>query len=210
MEGARMVPQGGVDARHAAPARAQGAVAVLLHDPPRQPRGRSRRRPEGRRAPGFVGLAGDADDGALFPRPAARGPGGGEAARQPGVPRHPVPARQPDARQAAELPRLRRRAVLSLAHQGHGRRRFLHRLGGPRRRRDGLCQPRAGLRARQGLEPELAQGPHDRASWAMPRSTKATCTRRCSNTGSTASRTAGGSSTTTARAWTRWSPTACS
>ena len=28
--------------------------------------------------------------------------------------------------------------------------------------RDGLCQPGAGLRARQGLEPELAQGPHDR------------------------------------------------
>ena len=98
---------GGHNARHAAPARAQGALAVELHDPPCQPRGRSRRRPEGGRAPGLLGLARHADDGALFPHPAPRGSGGRQAACQPGVPRHPVPARQPEPRQAAEFPRLR-------------------------------------------------------------------------------------------------------
>ena len=163
MEGARMLPR---QAASTLDMLRQLERKVLwlssLHDPPRQPRGRSRRRPEGRRAPGLVRLARHADDGALFPRPAARGPRGRQAAREPGVPRHPVPARQPDARQAAELPRLRRRAVLPLAHQGQGRRRLLDRLGRPRHRRDGLCQPGAGLRARQGLEPGLAQGPHDR------------------------------------------------
>ena len=37
----------------------------------------------------------------------------------PELPRHPIPARQADARQARELPRLQGRAVLSVAHQGH-------------------------------------------------------------------------------------------
>ncbi len=39
-----------------------------------------------------------------------------------------------DAGEAAELPRLQGRAILSVAHQGRGRRRFLDRLGGARRR----------------------------------------------------------------------------
>ena len=44
-----------------------------------------------------------------------------------------------------ELPRLRRRAVLSLADQGRRRRRLLDRLGRPRRRGHRLRQPRPGL-----------------------------------------------------------------
>ena len=151
------------DAGHAARAGAQGAVALHLHDPSCQPRGGPRRRAEGRRAPGVLRLARDADDGPLLPCAAAGGSHRGQAACEPGVPRHPVPARQPEARQAAELPCLRRRAVLSLAHQGQGRRGFLHGLGGPRRRDDGICQLHPGLRARQGLGPGLAQGPADRA-----------------------------------------------
>ncbi len=103
------------------------------------------------------------DDGALFPRPAARGSHRGQAAREPDLSRDPVPARQPEARQAAELPRLRRRAILSLAHQGQGRRRFLDRLGRSRRRGDGVFEPHPGLRPRQGLERGLAEGAHGRA-----------------------------------------------
>ena len=122
----------------------------------------SRRRPEGGRASGLLSLDGHADDGAVFPCAATGGPGRRQAAREPGVPRHPVPAGQPGPRQAAELPRLRRRAVLPLAHQGHRRRRLLDRLGWPRHRRDWFRQPRAGLRACQGLEARLAEGPHDR------------------------------------------------
>jgi pyruvate dehydrogenase E1 component len=42
-----------------------------------------RRRPQGRRPPGFVRLAGDDHDGALFRRAAARGPGGRQAHASP-------------------------------------------------------------------------------------------------------------------------------
>jgi pyruvate dehydrogenase E1 component len=45
---------------------------------------------------------------------AARGPGGGQAACLAGLPRHAVPDGQPDAREAGGIPRLRRRAELSL------------------------------------------------------------------------------------------------
>ncbi len=55
------------------------------------------------------------------------------------------------AREARELPRLQGRAELSLAHQGHRRRRFLHRLGRPRRRADAVLLAGAGLRARAWL-----------------------------------------------------------
>ena len=50
------------------------------------------------------------------------------AFREPGLPRHPVPARQPDKREARALPRLEGRAVLSVADEGRRRRRFLHGL----------------------------------------------------------------------------------
>ena len=53
----------------------------------------SERRLEGRRAPGVLGLARHDHDGALFRGAAAGGPGGGEAACQPDLPRHPVSAR---------------------------------------------------------------------------------------------------------------------
>ena len=76
------------------------------------------RRAQGRRPPGVERLGRDADDGALFPRAAAGGPGRGEAARSAGVSRDPISARPPDPRQAGTVSRAGRRAILSLAHQG--------------------------------------------------------------------------------------------
>ena len=89
------------------------------------------------------------------------GPRGGQAARRPVF--HAIqylPAARPG--EARELPRLQGRAELSLAHQGHRRRRLLDRLGRPRRRADAVRLARAGLceRARLGQGP--ARGPHGR------------------------------------------------
>ncbi len=74
-------------ARLPAGARAQGAVALDLDDPQRQPSAAEPRRAQGRRPPGVERLGRDPDDGALFRRAAAAGPGRGQAARLPGVPR---------------------------------------------------------------------------------------------------------------------------
>ena len=61
------------------------------------------------------------------------------------------------------LPRLQGRADLSVAHQGRRRRRFLHRLGRPRRGADAVLVADAGLRARPRLGPRPARRPHGRA-----------------------------------------------
>ena len=74
-------------------ARAQGAVALDLDDPQRQPPASEPRRVEGRRSPGLERLGRDPDDGALFRRAAPAGPGCGKASCLPGLPRDPVPAR---------------------------------------------------------------------------------------------------------------------
>ena len=135
-----------------------------LDDPPRQPPAAQPRRAQGRRPPGLVRLAGDGDDGALLLGAAARGSGGGEAARLAGVPRHPVPVRPPDAREARALPRAGRRAVLSVAHQGHRRRRFLDRLGRAGRRDDAVRLDRAGLCAAEAARRRrTTDRPHGRA-----------------------------------------------
>ena len=65
--------------------------------------------------------------------------------------------------QAGSLPRLQGRAELSVAHQGRRRRRFLHRLGRPRRGADAVLVADAGLRARAWLGPRAAGRPHGRA-----------------------------------------------
>ena len=68
-----------------------------------------------------------------------------------------------DAREAGALPRAGRGAVLSVAHQGHRRRRLLDRLGRPWRRDDAVRQPRPGLRARKGTgRKRYTSGSHDR------------------------------------------------
>src|ERR1700684_876517 len=100
--------------RHAARAGTQGAVALDLDDPSRQPPAREPRRAEGGRASGELRLGGDAADRALLPRAPARRPRRGQAARGAGLPRHPVPARAAKPRGAREFSRLRRRAILSL------------------------------------------------------------------------------------------------
>ena len=138
-------------AAHPRRARAQGAVAGELDHPQRQPSAREHRRLEGRRPPGLFGLARHHHDRALFPCAAAAGPGGGQAACLAGVSRDPVSARPPDAGAAGAFPRLQGRAELSLAHQGCRRRRFLHRLGRPRRRADAVLLAGPGLRARAWL-----------------------------------------------------------
>ena len=150
-------------ARHPARARAQGAVARELDHPPRQSPARERRRREGRRPPGLVVLARHHHDRALFPGAASAGPGGGQAACEPDLSRHPVSARPPEPAEARGLSRLQGRAELSLAHQGRGRRRFLHRLGGARRGADAVLLAGAGLRARPRLGIAAPRRPHDRA-----------------------------------------------
>ena len=62
-----------------------------------------------------------------------------------------------------QLPRLQGRAVLSVAHQGRRRRRFLHRLGRPRRGANPVLVAGAGLCARPRLGSRPAGRPHDRA-----------------------------------------------
>ena len=180
----------------------EGALALELDHPSRQPHPRERRRAEGRRASGLVRLARHHHDGALFPRAAPAGPRRREAACEPELPRDPVSARQADAREARSVPRLQGRAELSVAHQGCRRRRFLHRLGRPRRRADAVLLAGAGLRARALPEPTGRKAAWSRWS-ATPRWTRATSSRRCSKAGSRACAIAGGSSTTIARASTR-------
>ena len=92
-----------------------------------------------------------------------RGPRRGQTACQSRLPRHPISVRQADAREAGELPRLWRRAILSIAHKGYRRRRFLDRLGRPRRRDHVLRQHGAGLHPRPWLVRRPAEGAHDRA-----------------------------------------------
>ena len=78
-----------------------------------------------------------------------------------GVPRHPIPVRPSDAGQARAVPRPGRRAVLSVAHQGRRRRRFLDRLGRPRRGHDALLLAGAGLCAPEGAgRRQAADRPH--------------------------------------------------
>ena len=73
-----------------------------------------------------------------FQLPAGRRPRGGQAARLAGLPRRPVPARQPAARVPDHAARVRRPAGLPEPHQGPGPGRLLDRLGRPRRGRAGL------------------------------------------------------------------------
>ena len=135
-------------------------MAGELDHPQRQPSARERRRPEGRRPPGLVGLARHHHDRALFRRAAAGRPRRGQAARLADLPRHPISARQADARTAGGFPRLQGRAELSFAHQGRRRRRFLHRLGRPRRGADFVLLADAGLRARAWLGDRPPGRPH--------------------------------------------------
>ena len=134
-----------------------------MDHPSRQPCAALDRRAEGRRPPGLVGLARQHHVGALLLGAASTGPRRGEAACEPGVPRDPVSVRPPDPRQAGEFPRLQGRAVLSVAHQGHRRRRLLHRLGRPRRGADAVRLAGAGLRQGAWLVGGPARRPHDRA-----------------------------------------------
>src|ERR1700686_4340112 len=104
--------------RIAVRAGTQSVVAVVVDDPSRQPRQAQYRRLEGRRPSGLLGLARQYHVGAVFLGAATAGPRRGEAACEPGVPRHPVSVRAPDPRQAGEFSRLQGRAILSVAHQG--------------------------------------------------------------------------------------------
>src|SRR5438067_8555297 len=120
---------GSRQARPAERPRTQGAVALDLDDPQREPPAAEPGRAQGRRSSGIERVGGDADDGALSRCVAAAGPGGGQAACGTGVPRAALPAGTPDPRQARTLPRFGRRAILSVAHQGRRYRRSLDRIG---------------------------------------------------------------------------------
>jgi hypothetical protein len=125
-------------------------VAFLLDDPQRQPSAPEPRWAQGRRPPGVKRVGRDLDDGALSRRAAPAGPGGGEAACKPRLPRHRILAGPPVAGQAAILPGTGRRPILSLAHQGWRRCRLLHRLGRAGGRHHQLRRAGAGLCAAQG------------------------------------------------------------
>ncbi len=140
----------------------EGAVARELDDPQRQSRQARHGRPQGRRPSGFLGLPRRHHVRALFPRAAPRRPGGGEAPRQPHLPRHPVSVRPPEPGAAGEFPRLQGRAILPLPHQGCRRRGLLHRLGGLGRRADAVRQSRAGLRPRPRPRRRPPEGADDR------------------------------------------------
>ncbi len=135
-------------------------MAVELRDPQCQPRAREPRRRQSWRASSIVSVTRNAHDRAVFSCAAAGRPGCGEAARLAGVPCDPVSARQPECRQSEALPGARRRAKLSVAHQGQGRRRFFNGVGRARRRDDRVCVAGAGLCACQGLGEGLAEGAH--------------------------------------------------
>ena len=138
-------------------------MAVALDDPQRQPHPPQGGRDQDRRAPGLLGLDGVDPDGAVFHRAAAAGPGGGQAPCLADLPRHAVPDGQPVAREDGELPGLWRRPVLSLAHQGRGRRGFLDRLGRPGGGGHGLRLADPGLCGGQALGGGPAHGADDRA-----------------------------------------------
>ena len=196
----------------AAADRAQAAVAVGLDDPQRQPHPPQPRRAEGRRPPGVLRL-GDLDhDGAVFRDAAPAGPRRGEAACRPGVPRHQLPVRPPDA-----------------SRRWQGLRQFGGAQSYPSRVKDGpevdFSTGSVGLgvahdqllradgRTTSACTASAAPTCRPAAtspSPATPNSTRATSTRRCWRAGSTTSAMSGGSSTTTARASTAWCPTGCS
>ena len=129
-------------------------MAVDLDDPQRQPPSPEPGRVEGRRPPGVERLAGDLDDRALFRRAAPTGPRRGQAARLAGLPRHPVPARASEPREAGAVSRVWRRAILPVAHQGRRNRRLLDRLGRARGRDDLVHVDGAGLSAAQRAGPD--------------------------------------------------------
>ena len=144
-----------------------------------------------------------------FARAQAAGSGRGEAARRSGLPRDPVPARQPVARQAARhsAPSRVRRAIR------RGPRTSTTSTSRPARSGSALRRPclRRSSRTMSGRTPERL--PCRKAAWwrwsATPKWTRATFSRPCSKAGSRACATPGGSSTTTARASTRWSAKGC-
>ena len=143
-------------------ARAQDAVAVDLDDPQRQPSAAEPRRAQSRRPSGVERIGRDLDDRALFRRAAAAGSGRGQAARLAGLSRDPIPARPSDARKARAVSRVRRRPILSVAHQGRRHRRLLDRVGRARRRHDVVQFDRAGLSAPEGPHTDRRPaGPHD-------------------------------------------------
>src|SRR5262249_12110268 len=101
-------------ARDPGRAREEGAVARKLDHPPRQSPARERRRREGRRASGLLGLARDHHDRALFPRAAPARSRGRQAPCESDLSRHPISARPPEPAKARGLSRLQGRAELSL------------------------------------------------------------------------------------------------
>ena len=138
-------------------------MARELDHPPRQPPARERRRPQGRRPSGFVGFACHHHDRALFPRAASAGSGRSQAACEPDLSRHSISVRPSEPAKARGLSRLQGRPKLSLAHQGHRRRGFLHRLGRARGRADAVLLAGAGLCPRSWLGLGATRRPHDRA-----------------------------------------------
>ena len=107
----------------------------------------------------------DPHDRALFPRAPAGGPGGGQAACEPGVPRDPVSPRPPEPRQrsSASAPSAARSPIRRAPRTR--RRRLLDRLGRAwrRRHRSSRRLVQDYLAARGPGLGEPAAGPDDRA-----------------------------------------------
>ena len=97
-------------------------------------RAAARRRGQGRRPPGQLGVDGGHHDVAVVRPPERRRQGGGQAARLARVPRHQVPDRRARPLLPHPAARARRPAGLPVADEGPGRGRLLDRLGRARRR----------------------------------------------------------------------------
>ena len=119
------------------------ALALDLHGPLREPRPAERRRAEGGRPPGELGLGREHHDRALRDVSPPGRSDRRQAARLPRLPRPPVPARAPPRGRPPTLSGLRRAPGLPESDQGHRRRGLLHGLGRARRGRGDLRRARA-------------------------------------------------------------------
>ena len=143
---------------------AQGALAVVVDDPQRQPHPRERRRAEGRRPPGLLRLARHDHDGALLRRaPAETG------SRWPMSPAfHAI--RTSSAGRARKMEAFAYKGPDYPSRTKFRRRRLLHRLGRPRRQTlfASLVRTMSAPRRRRRTVGEAAWSP----SSATPRWTR--------------------------------------
>ena len=162
--------------------RAPRPLAGRPDDPRGQPRPAERRRAQGRRPPGVVGLDRLHPDRALLPLAAAAATSSPIKPHAcPALPRDPVPDGRPRPAMLTTAARVRRPPVVPVADQGPGSGRLLDRVGGPGRRGADVRGARRPLPAAHFREPSRAGPTGGSWPWSATRSwTRATSGRPCS------------------------------